>query len=334
MIKPIKFLQSTSNSVVLTSIDIKSFLLSLHFSNNFKHLLYRKNILVTEFTLNLNANRIDLHLKLYYRKKRLIKFRKTKLKKNNFFIKSKESILFYLLKIFKDQFNINTLFIKLKVLNRVVIFHFLFKKLKKSLKFFKKSLFERRINLYLDFLKIVVLYQTSQVNSDSLTMLLGEIFQRLSKKKHGTYLKFIKILFKKILVVKDKEVNDNIFNTIKGAKFILAGKIKGKLRAKTTTVSFGSVPINTESKNIQFAHTNVFTIYGKYGIKLWIYQIKGLTLNLLKIKTQISRLRKSKRFIVLFRKRFKLKKSQFRSHKKRIYPVRRETNFKSKFFKK
>jgi hypothetical protein len=317
-----------SNSIVLTTTDVKAFLLSLHFSNNFKQLLYRKNILVTQFTLNLNSNRIDFYLNLYYRKKKLIKFRKAKLQKNQISVKKNENIYFFLLKYFKDKFNINTLNLKVKVLNRLIIFSFFFKHLKTNLKFFKKSLFERRLNLYFDFLKIIALYQVSQVSLDAVVMLLAEIFQRLSKKKHGVFIKFIKVLFKNIFLDYNSK---SFYNRVKGAKFILAGKVKGKLRAKTTSMFFGSVPISTQSKAIHFAKCHVYTIYGTYGIKLWVYQELTAKRNLNKVLEHVSKLKKTKRFVILKRK-------SYLSKSKKVFNTRRnftksklssKSNFKS-----
>lgn len=255
------------NSIVLKTNNIKLFHLSLQFSNYFKDLLYNKNILVTQINININSNRLDLALNLYFRKKKLIKFKKIKRQKDS--QTSKTSILFVLLKDFKLFFRNNTLNIKIKVLNKVILFPFLFRVLKKNLKSFKRSLFERRTNLYLDFLKITVLYQTSQVSLDSFLFILAEIFQRLTKKRHSNFIKFIKFVFKNFLL---KYKNKNLYNMVKGIKFVISGKLKGKLRAQTTSLSFGHIPISTNAKNIQFSKSHVYTVYGTYGIKLWVYQ--------------------------------------------------------------
>jgi hypothetical protein len=280
------------NSIILSNTNSKAFVLSLHFSNYFKTLLYRKNILVTQLNLNFNSNRIDLCIHLYFRKKKLIKFRNFKLSKKFYIIKN--NIIFDILKDLKLFFGNNTFNIKLKVLNKLIIFPFFFKFLKKKIKFFKKSLFERRFNLYFDFIKLAVLYQTSQITLDSFLLVLGEIFQRLVKKKHGQFLKLIKVIFKDIFL---KYKTKNLYNEIKGARFIISGKIKGKLRAKITSIYFGSIPISTFSKNIQFSKIDVYTSYGTYGIKLWVYQQMNVKKNFDKILSKI-RFIKRKRFFL------------------------------------
>ena len=280
MTKIVKSEFTYCNSVVLNTTNLKFFLISLEFSKDFKYLLYRKNILVTQFKLNLNCNRIDFFLDLYFRKKKLIKFKKLKLKKDKTTNKLTTNIIFCLLKNFNDKFNVNSLNLKIKILNRLIIFNFFFKQLKKQLKVFKKSLFERRLSLYFDLIKIIVLYQTSQLNLDVLMIVLGEIFQRLTKQKHGLFLKFVKVLFKNILLeLTQKNLKSNkqkiyksIYCVIKGVKLVISGKLKGKLRAKKTSFLFGSVPISTNSKVIPYSKIDVYTVYGKYGFKLWIFQ--------------------------------------------------------------
>jgi hypothetical protein len=309
-----------SNSLVLTTTNLKFFLISLEFSKDFKYLLYRKNILVTQFRLNLNSNRIDFFLDLYFRKKKLIKFKKLKLKKNSVENKLKTNIVFYLLKNFNSKFSINSLNLKIKILNRLILFNFFFKQLKKEIKFFKKSLFERRLSLYFDLLKIIVLYQTSQLSLDILMIVLSEIFQRLTKQKHGLFLKFIKVLFKNVFIELTKKnlksnkqkIYNSIYCVIKGVKFIISGKLKGKLRAKSTSLLFGSVPISTESKTIPFAKIDVYTVYGKYGFKLWIFRHLNIKKDISLIHNHLLKLKKSSklfsRFKNLNRKRFIKKK--------------------------
>ena len=232
------------------------------------------------------------------------------------------------MKNIKEKFKINSINLNLIVLNKRIIFPFFFKILKKKIKFFKKSLFERRLNLYFDFLKLTVLYQTGQVSIDTFVLILGEIFQRLSKRKHGQFLKFIKIIFKNVFL---RYQNKRFFNNIKGAKFIISGKIKGKLRAKMTSIFFGSVPISTQSKHIQFSKTHVHTVYGSYGIKLWIYQDFSSKKNFDRIL---------KRFNFIKKKLKRLKKRNSKLFK--IFPLVDDSKRKSfknnkktaKFFKK
>jgi ribosomal protein S3 len=55
---------------------------------------------------------------------------------------------------------------------------------------------------------------------------------------------------------------------IKGIKFVINGKIKGKTRSTSNSISFGKVPTQSVSKNIDYSKIHVFTIYGVFGFKL------------------------------------------------------------------
>jgi hypothetical protein len=81
----------------------------------------------------------------------------------------------------------------------------------------------------------------------SYLFIIGEIFKRLTKKKHTFFLSFIKNLFQ-FLIFKHKK--KCFFNKILGVKFILSGKIRGKLRARSVSIKLGSVSIINEVKNI------------------------------------------------------------------------------------
>ena len=60
--------------------------------------------------------------------------------------------------------------------------------------------------------------------------------------------------------------------SIYGIKFSIAGKFKGKLRKSRVSIQVGKVPVQSISKDVEFSKTNVFTRYGVFGLKLWIYR--------------------------------------------------------------
>jgi small subunit ribosomal protein S3 len=256
------------NSTVLASSDIQAFLLSYQFSNFFQQLLYRKNILVTHLNLHLNNLNLNVNLDIFFRKKRLINLRRRTVQKSVTINSIKLDILNFLFKNIKTKFNFNNINLQFRIVNKLLIVPFFFKFLKKKLRYFKKTLFERQLFLYYDFLKITVLYQLGHVTIDTFIVLFGEIFERLHKGKHGKFLQFFRIFFN--LIIKRYKYY-SFYRKIIGVKFKLSGKIRGKLRAKVTTLKFGAVPINTIEKNIEFSKIDVFTIYGVYGFKLWIY---------------------------------------------------------------
>ena len=58
---------------------------------------------------------------------------------------------------------------------------------------------------------------------------------------------------------------------ILGIKFLVNGKILGKLRSSSKLISVGSVPIRTINADIMFSQSHVYTLYGAFGFKLWVH---------------------------------------------------------------
>ena len=57
-----------------------------------------------------------------------------------------------------------------------------------------------------------------------------------------------------------------------GIKIQIAGKINGKLRAKTRCFNVGlSVPAQALCSNIDYSLVEAFTYTGVFGIKVWVY---------------------------------------------------------------
>ena len=57
-----------------------------------------------------------------------------------------------------------------------------------------------------------------------------------------------------------------------GAKINLAGRLNGSEMARRERLSKGKVPLQTLRANINYAQEEASTVYGKIGIKVWIYK--------------------------------------------------------------
>jgi hypothetical protein len=295
------------NSTILVSNDIQAFLVSYQFSSLFQQLLFKKNILLTQFSLNISNSKLIVNFDLFFRKKRLLELRQQNTQKNLIFNDIKLKILNILFKEIKKEFNFNIINVNFCILNRILIIPFFFKFLKKKTKFFKKTVFERQIFLYSDFLKITTLYQLGHITIDTFILLFAEIFERLHKGKHGKFIQFIRIFFN-LLIKRYKYYS--FYRKMLGVKFKISGKIKGKLRAKITTLKCGRVPINSIEKNVEFSKIDVFTVYGTYGFKLWIYQKYTNLQNLNSLKV-VKHLKIDK-----YKKYFFFKKKYYRKNNK------------------
>ncbi len=58
----------------------------------------------------------------------------------------------------------------------------------------------------------------------------------------------------------------------KGVKIIMAGRLNGVEIARRETLSSGKVPLITLRSDVDYYQTFASTIYGKVGIKVWIYK--------------------------------------------------------------
>jgi len=57
-----------------------------------------------------------------------------------------------------------------------------------------------------------------------------------------------------------------------GVKINLAGRLNGSEMARREWLSKGKVPLQTLRANINYAQEEALTVYGKVGIKVWIYK--------------------------------------------------------------
>jgi len=62
------------------------------------------------------------------------------------------------------------------------------------------------------------------------------------------------------------------FSRLLGIKFCINGKLKGKPRSSNYMFVAGTVPIQSLSASIDYSKAHAFTIYGVFGIKIWVYR--------------------------------------------------------------
>jgi len=229
-----------------------------------KSSLFDKDIIVSSLNLNQLNNTTYVNLDVFSRTNKIIKYRRLNRSSKQKFVTKESKDLDSLTKLFKKQNNnellaSNNIAINIKNLNALIekdtlneIFD-IFKK-------FSKTLFSRGYNLFLDFTKLTCLLNDKQTNVDTYLLILGQIFKNLNKKKHSTYIQFIKTIC-------DTLIEKNV---IKGIKFSISGRILGKTRSSCVKVERGAIALNTINSDNQFSKAHVYTIYGAYGFKLWI----------------------------------------------------------------
>jgi hypothetical protein len=259
-------LKKNKNLSNFSSENSQTFIKSFVFLRNLNRLFENKGVLVAKKEFQSESNNTFLNLNLFFRSKKLIQFRRRGF--SSIWLQSqKKSSSFPLL--FSESFDsLKNLSISIKNLNNyldrsdLVFFYNSFKR-------FERNLFSRRFSLFIDFLKMTALFSGSKISSDTYLYLLGQIFKILPKSRHSTFLVFLKTVFQ-TLINSDKNLKNS---SIIGLKIIISGKLKGKPRSSSAYVQVGPVPVQSVSKNVDFAKLNVYTLSGSFGLKFWVNKI-------------------------------------------------------------
>ena len=72
--------------------------------------------------------------------------------------------------------------------------------------------------------------------------------------------------------VQKRAVRNTMKAGAKGIKIAISGRVGGAEMARTEFQTEGTVPLHTIRADIDYAHKEADTIYGKIGVKVWIYK--------------------------------------------------------------
>jgi hypothetical protein len=266
-------LRPAFKSTNLINLAPLKFLKAFNFLRYLNDFFAKKSILIVDNSLNFIGEKAQLSLSFFVQTAKVIRFSR-RVKTSSIKFNQADKFIFsdFILKELKE-IKVNCLSLKFILLNKV----FLEKQNSRLLKlfylkhrFFKDSLFNRRNNLFFDFLKISCLFSKGLVNLKTFMFALVQTFRFLPKQKHARFLNFINRNFAMLL---EEGLKKNSKGSIAGLKFLVAGKLKGKLRKKKFSIQVGKVPIQSIDKNVDFVRAHVFTRYGAFGFKLWSYRI-------------------------------------------------------------
>ena len=225
-------------------------------TQNIENALKQKNILISNLIFSEKKETNTINLDLFYRTNKL-KYYRNKIKK----IKSTSSLVKKDSNLILNLFQKNNLNVKIRNLNLLIRKKRLIRIFKKY-KFFSTKLFNKRFNLFGDFIKVLTLFKQKKASPWLLCYLISTTFKSLQKKKHGLFTSFVNQIFKDIILEKN--------SAVEGIKFIIAGRLKGKPRASFTKITVGKISLNSQNKDIQKTQLHCYTIYGCFGLKLWI----------------------------------------------------------------
>ena len=60
------------------------------------------------------------------------------------------------------------------------------------------------------------------------------------------------------------------FSKVTGVKISIKGRINGAIRAKTTTLQIGQIPLQSLTLEVDYFNQVSHTINGSFGTKVWI----------------------------------------------------------------
>ena len=257
-------LRKTSEQATSNNLKYTNFLYGIMFLKTLKKLFDYKKLFLSKSSLNVFGNQVTLNLDIFFKTASINTFRQnigiTKKKTKNFF----SSIYFKILKKLKT----NLIILSVKNLNKYVdkkLFLIFFSKFKK----FQSSLFPRRFNFFIDFIKLSILFFLSSISLIYYIEIIGQIFKILPKRRHNYFLSFIQQIFY-VLIYDFKNYNNS---NLKGVKLMLSGRIQAKPRAKFKYFQIGILPLQTINARIDFSKTHIYTFYGVFGLKVWVYRI-------------------------------------------------------------
>jgi hypothetical protein len=248
--------------------ESKIFLFGFTFLDFLEQLLNQKNVTLTDKTLNFINNKVYLSLTLFFKTTKLKNY-KNRYIKNLKLSKRRD----YITKFVVSELSLlktNLISLNLRIINKEVN-----EKLAKLLyiktKRFIKTLLTRRFNLFADFIKTTSLFCENKISVSAYLILLAQIFRVLRKKSHNRFLFFLRELFDLLTIKKTRKKLSSDHN-INGIKFIVKGKLRGKTRASSNCIQAGPVNIQSIEKKICFAKVHVYSLYGVFGFRLWVYR--------------------------------------------------------------
>lgn len=218
--------------------------------------------------------------------------------------------LFFLTKLEKNS--LFDLHLRVNPLNKYLKSKVVFFNLMKSLSKYRFSLFQRGNTLMNDFFAVSSLLNRKKLSVDVFTTILSSVFKNLHKRKHFIFFGFVRRLAKIFVKVPT--------SFVRGMKVEISGRLGGRNKAKTQRVIAGRLSTTTVSVDTKFCKQDIHTIYGTYGIKVWVtygnkklyskkFKIKGATGSRFQknVEKRLYQLRKvkKKRFNKLFFQSYK-----------------------------
>lgn len=247
---------TTSNPTMLNFEKPKLLSRSKILREYLNKLLYNNNAIISSIFINLLNKTVYIKFQLYF----LVSLEKGE--KKLFLKKVSKAINNF----FKNQFKIFDIkTISLKVYNLNILIR---KKIIKKIyfKFFKfeKFIFLQNRKFFINFINITYLFINKNIKPRCFLVIIGKLFAQLTKKAHSQFFLFIKVLINWCISIRNED------SYLKGIKFSINGRIKGKPRSNNYKVLSGKISCQTIDSKVQYCYMHVYNRYGAFGLKLWV----------------------------------------------------------------
>lgn len=247
--------QLLNHTNCLTKSKRLNFLENYNLISGLEQLLSTKSILCNSPSLLKSNSNYKIQVFAFYRTKSLLKYRrKLKNDSNEILASSSKNVV----DLFFERNSGN---IELICLNRQINKDCV----KKDYSFYRRykhQLFTRNYNLWLDFIKATNLVIKKVADVSVLLNLFGLLFKHLNKRRHGKFKQFVTGLFEHILKTYSTE--------IKGLKLVVSGRLSAKPRSSISKIERGTLNLTCKDANVHSTQMHVYTIYGAFGLKLYI----------------------------------------------------------------
>jgi small subunit ribosomal protein S3 len=243
---------------------------ALHlFFSNLNRLFLLKGALIFKNFVGFENNAVFITLYLFYQTKLISKYKQrlVKLKAELPILSKKRSS--FLFKQYINFYGYNYYVLNIYKLNTVFKNNQGLRLIYSKFKKFLGPLFTRRSSIFYDFIKTFFLLKQNLIPSMCFTQILGLIFKSLSKRQHTRYISFIRDMLKLLI-----EKTPSFKNAVRGVKFLVSGRILGKQRSSSRLVLVGQLPLQSINKRIEVSSLHIYTLYGVFGIKTWVYMEK------------------------------------------------------------
>ena len=141
---------------------------------------------------------------------------------------------------------------------------------------FRRSLFRRRFSLFLDSVRVFSLILQKKLGAAAFLFILSLILQFLTKKLHARFLVYVRhLIYGLVKNSKDGGADYRSVGSLgqlKGIKFKISGKLKGKLRASSYLIQYGFMPNQSIDQLIDYSLIHTYTRYGAFGMRAWFFK--------------------------------------------------------------